>query len=219
MSAVFNVIGLDSDPSVVKVNSSMFDIVPDPLVVKLVIDWQLAKRRSGCHSSKTIGEVSGTGAKPYKQKRTGRARHGTLRGPQFRGGAVIFGPHYRDHGNRKVNSKVRLLALRMAIADKRCSDDLIVVDKFIAKCHKTKVVKAVLDSCINSSRGPILCVYGSSELDTSFRLGLRNLPDVIVLPVYGLNVYDVIRSRKVLIDVAGLDALKARFGFSEVCDV
>lgn len=157
-------------------------------VLARMVRWQLAKRRQGTHSTKGISQVSGTTRKPYKQKGTGRARQGSLRSPQFRGGAIIFGPLPRDH-EFDLPKKVRKLAMRSALASKAAEGKLVVIDSVTIAEPKTKALKTRLDKLGYSS----VLFVGGPEIDANFTRAARNLPFVEVLPQQGANVYDILR--------------------------
>lgn len=169
-----------------------------------VVRWQLAKRRSGNHASKGISDISGTTRKPHKQKGTGKARQGSLRSPQFRGGAVIFGPQVRSHAH-DMPKKVRRKALRVALSAKVAKDFFVLFDRLILKDQKTKT----LDGVLSRFPGRILCVT-SEQVDNNFKRASQNLWRVNLLPVAGLNVYDILRHDYVLVDQGALDSLKGR---------
>jgi len=153
-----------------------------------MVNYQLAKRRSGNHSTKGISQVSGTTAKPFRQKGTGRARQGSLRSPQFRGGAIIFGPKKRDHSH-KLPKKVRRFALRSALSSKLAEGKLIVLDEAKAAEPKTQALARKLDALGLSS----VLIVGGAELDANLVRAAANLPGVDVLPQQGANVYDILR--------------------------
>src|SRR5437016_7131203 len=157
-------------------------------ILARVVNWQLAKRRTGTHKTKGISEISGTTRKPYKQKGTGRARQGSLRSPQFRGGAVIFGPVVRSH-EFDLQKKVRRLGLKTALSAKQAEGKLVVIDA--AKCDeaKTKALRARL----NAFGWESVLIIDGSAVDEGFARAARNLPKVDVLPQQGANVYDILR--------------------------
>lgn len=162
-------------------------------IMHRMVNYQLAKRRAGTHKTKVLSEVSGTGKKPYAQKHTGRARFGTLRTPQMRGGYIVFGPVVRSHAT-ELPKKVRAIALKSALSSKAAAGQLIVLDGVAVKDHKTKAMAAAFESMkINSA----LVVCGS-EIDENFGRATRNLPRIDVLPVEGANVYDILR-REILV--------------------
>jgi large subunit ribosomal protein L4 len=152
------------------------------------VNWQLAKRRSGNHKTKEIGDISGTTKKPYAQKGTGRARQGSLRSPQFRGGATIFGPVVRSH-EHDLNKKVRKLALKTALSSKLKDGKLIIWNDATSSTGKTKDLKAKLQGLGVKS----LLVIDGPAVNEKFALAARNIPHVDVLPQQGANVYDILR--------------------------
>ena len=157
-------------------------------ILARVVNWQLAKRRAGTHKAKGISDISGTTKKPYKQKGTGRARQGSLRSPQFRGGAVIFGPVVRSH-EFDLQKKVRKLGLKTALSAKQAEGKLIVIDEAKVGEAKTKALRARLDALGWES---VLIIDGAA-VDQGFARAARNLPKVDVLPQLGANVYDILR--------------------------
>ena len=169
------------------------------------IDWQLAKRRSGNHKTKGISEIQGTTKKPYSQKGTGRARQGSLRSPQFRGGARIFGPVVRSH-EYDMPKKVRALALKCALSAKAKDGQLIVLDAAKVPTAKTKelvarLAKLKLDNVL---------FIGGAELDKNFQLAARNIPHIDVLPSVGANVYDIMRRHTLVLTKDAVAQLEAR---------
>ncbi len=169
------------------------------------VNWQLAKRRSGNHKTKGISEIAGTTKKPYKQKGTGRARQGSLRSPQFRGGARIFGPVVRSH-EHDLTKKVRKLALKTALSTKVASGQLIVIDDAVAETHKTKALAGTLRAMSLES----LLVIGGETLNENFVRAARNIPLVDVLPSQGANVYDIIRRNILILTKSAVSDLEAR---------
>ncbi|HMR31987.1 MAG TPA: 50S ribosomal protein L4 [Geminicoccaceae bacterium] len=157
-------------------------------ILHRVVLWQLAKRRAGTHDVKNRGEIARTGAKLYKQKGTGRARHGSRRANIFKGGGRAFGPTPRDHAT-DLPKKVRALGLRCALSAKAKDGKLIVLDDARASEAKTKVLAGQLAGLGIASA---LIVTGA-EVDANFGLAARNLPLVDVLPSQGANVYDILR--------------------------
>jgi len=157
-------------------------------ILARVVNWQLAKRRAGTHKAKGISEIQGTTKKPYKQKGTGRARQGSLRSPQFRGGARIFGPVVRSHAF-DLQKKVRRLGLRIALSAKQDEGKLVVIDAAHLTEAKTKVLRARLATLGWDS---VLIIDGT-VVDEGLARAARNLPRVDVLPQQGANVYDILR--------------------------
>lgn len=165
----------------------VFDVPIRKDIIHRVVRWQLAKRQQGTHSTKTISEVSGTGRKPWNQKGTGRARHGTLRGPQFRGGAIMHGPKPRSHAF-KLNKKVRRLGLKIGLSARAAEGKLLVFDSLEAPTHKTKNIVNYAKQMEDSKK--FLLVDGA--IDEQLKLATQNLHYVNVLPVIGLNVYSIL---------------------------
>ncbi len=174
-------------------------------ILARVVNWQLAKRRAGTHKAKGISDISGTTAKPYKQKGTGRARQGSRRSPQFRGGAVIFGPVVRSH-EFGLQKKVRRLGLRSALSAKQAEGKLIVIDAASLAEAKTKALRAQLDAF---GWGSVLIIDGAA-VDEGFARAARNIPKVDVLPQQGANVYDILRRDTLVLTRAAAEALEAR---------
>ena len=175
-------------------------------ILARAVNWQLAKRRAGTHKTKEIGDISGTTKKPYAQKGTGNARQGSLRSPQFRGGATIFGPVVRSHAH-DLPKKVRALALKHALSSKAKSEALVVIDKCELKDGKTKELKSRFAKL---GFGSVLIIDGAG-VQEAFARAARNLPAVDVLPVAGINVYDILRHDKLVLTKAAVEALEARF--------
>jgi large subunit ribosomal protein L4 len=167
---------------------SIFGVEVRPDILQRVVLWQLAKRRAGTHKVKTRAEIARTGAKLYKQKGTGRARHGSRRANIFRGGGVAFGPHPRDHAV-DLPKKVRALGLRCALSSKAAEGKLVVLDEASLAEPKTKVLLGALTKL---GLGSALVITGP-EVERNFDLASRNLPLIDVLPAQGLNVYDILR--------------------------
>jgi large subunit ribosomal protein L4 len=184
---------------------AIFGIEPRRDILARTVNWQLAKRRSGNHKTKQIGEISGTTAKPWAQKGTGRARQGSLRSPQFRKGAVIFGPVVRDHGY-DLPKKVRKLALIMALASKHKDGKLVVLDTAKAETHKTKALAEKFAALGLSSA----LIIDGSNLDPNFAKAARNIPHIDVLPEQGANVYDILRRDVLVLTKNAVEQLQER---------
>lgn len=157
-------------------------------IIARMVNWQLAKKRAGTHKTKGISDISGSTAKPWRQKGTGRARAGSRRSTQFRGGQTVFGPVVRDHGF-KLQKKVRRLALCSALSSKQAEGKLIVVDEAKLKEAKTSGLAGQLDKLGWAS----VLVIDGPEVDANFKRAVSNLPGVDVLPQQGINVYDILR--------------------------
>jgi large subunit ribosomal protein L4 len=174
-------------------------------ILARVVNWQLAKRRAGTHKAKGVSDISGTSKKPYKQKGTGRARQGSLRSPQFRGGAVIFGPVVRSH-EFDLQKKVRRLGLKTALSAKQAEGKLIVIDTATLTEAKTKLLRERFATLGWES---VLIIDGA-ELNEGFARAARNLPRVDVLPQQGANVYDILRRDTLVLTRAAAEQLEAR---------
>ena len=174
-------------------------------ILARVVNWQLAKRRAGTHKTKGISDISGTTAKPYKQKGTGRARQGSRRSPQFRGGAVIFGPVVRSH-EFGLQKKVRRLGLKTALSAKQAEGKLIVIDAAKVDQPKTKALRKQFDALGWNS---VLIIDGAA-VDAEFAKATRNLPLVDLLPERGANVYDIMRRDTLVLTREAVTQLEAR---------
>ncbi len=164
----------------------VFEVTVRPELLHLVVRAQLAAKRAGTHCTKTRGEVSGGGHKPWRQKGTGRARAGSNRSPLWRGGAIIHGPRPRSY-EFKVNRKVRQLALKMALSAKLGDSNLFIVDKFEVPEVKTKLMAKVAGDL-----GLKKALIVLPESDNTLELSARNLPGIKVIRQDMLNVYDVL---------------------------
>jgi large subunit ribosomal protein L4 len=174
-------------------------------ILARVVNWQLAKRRAGTHKTKGVSDISGTSKKPYKQKGTGRARQGSLRSPQFRGGAVIFGPVVRSH-EFDLQKKVRRLGLKTALSAKQAEGKLIVIEAASVTEPKTKALRARFEAL---GWGSVLIIDGAT-VDEGFARAARNLPKVDVLPQQGANVYDILRRDVLVLTRTAVQQLEAR---------
>ena len=174
-------------------------------ILARVVNWQLARRRAGTHKTKGIGEIQGTTKKPYKQKGTGRARQGSLRSPQFRGGARIFGPVVRSHAF-DLQKKVRRLGLKIALSAKQDEGKLVVIDSAHIEEGKTKALRARLAAL----GGDSVLIIDGSVVEESFARAARNLPRVDVLPQQGANVCDILRRDTLVLTREGVRLLEAR---------
>jgi len=190
----------------IKLSDEVFGLEPRADLIQRMVRYQLAKRRAGTHDVKNRSEIAKTGAKMYKQKGTGNARHSTAKAPQFRGGGRAFGPTPRDH-SIGLPKKVRALALRHALSAKRASDQIVVVDDLAVKDAKTSAMRGTLKKLGLENA----LFIGGAELDNNFALATRNIPHTDVLPVQGINVYDILRREKLVLSKAAVEALEARF--------
>lgn len=190
----------------VSLSEEIFGLEPRADLIQRMVRYQLAKRRAGTHDVKNRSEINRTGKKMYNQKGTGSARHSTAKAPQFRGGGRAFGPTPRDH-SFDLPKKVRALALRHALSAKQAAEGIVVVDDLSTKASKTKALKGQLEKLGLANA----LFIGGAELDKNFSLAARNIPQMDVLPVQGINVYDILRREKLVLSKSAVEALEARF--------
>jgi large subunit ribosomal protein L4 len=189
----------------VSLNDAVFGLEIRKDILARMVEWQLAKRRAGTHKVKTIGDIRGTTAKPWRQKGLGRARAGSLRATQFRGGATVFGPVVRSHA-KALPKKVRALALKTALSAKASDGKLVILDAAMIKDAKTKdLAKKVAKLGWNSA-----LIIDGAEIDQNFVRAARNLPGIDVLPQQGANVYDILRRDTLVLTKEAVKALEAR---------
>ena len=194
------------DAGTISLSDEIFGLDPRQDILARMVRWQLAKKQQGTHKSKTRAEIARTGAKMFKQKGTGRARHHSARAPQFRGGGKAHGPVVRSHAH-DLPKKVRALALRHALSAKMKSEDVIIVDNLVAAEAKTKLLVGNFASLGLTNA----LVIGGAEIDSNFKLAASNIPNIDVLPVQGINVYDILRRGKLVLSKAAVEALEERF--------
>ncbi|HEY0523813.1 MAG TPA: 50S ribosomal protein L4 [Stellaceae bacterium] len=195
----------NQDVGEIDLADEVFGVAVRKDILARMVNWQLAKRRQGTHKTKGISEISGTTKKPYRQKGTGRARQGSLRSPQFRGGAVIFGPVVRSHAF-DLQKKVRRLALKCALSDKAKEGKLVVLDAAAIDQPKTKL----LNQRLLKFGWESVLIIGGEALDENFARAARNLPRVDVLPSQGANVYDILRRDTLVLTRDAVQQLEAR---------
>jgi large subunit ribosomal protein L4 len=190
----------------VELADAIFGLEPRPDLIHRMVRYQLLKRMAGTHHAQDRSEVAVTGKKMYKQKGTGGARHGDKSVPQWRGGGKAHGPKPRSHAV-DMPKKVRALALRHALSAKAKSGDIVVLDKASSSEGKTgalrqQFAKLSLDNAL---------IIDGAELDVGFARAARNIPNIDLLPIQGINVYDILRRRKLVLTKAAVEALEARF--------
>ncbi len=189
----------------IDLDDGIFGLGPRPDLLSRMVNWQLAKRRAGTHKVQGRSDVKGTTQRMYRQKGTGRARHGPPKVSQFRGGGRAFGPVLRDHAH-KLPKKVRKLALKSALSAKAADGKLVVLDAATADSPKTGELARKLDALGWTSA----LVIGGAVLDQSFRRAASNIPGVDVLPEQGANVYDILRRDTLVLTKDAVEALEAR---------
>ncbi len=190
----------------VNLSDEIFGLEPRADLIQRCVRWQLAKRRAGTHKVKNRAEIARTGKKAYAQKGTGGARHGSKRANLFRGGGRSFGPLVRSH-EHDLPKKVRVLALKHALSAKAKDGGIIILEKASVKDAKTKVLAGHFEKLGLSNA----LIIDGAEIDAGFQNAARNIPNIDVLPVQGINVYDILRRGKLVLTKAALDALEARF--------
>jgi large subunit ribosomal protein L4 len=195
-----------SQAGTVELADAIFGLKPRPDLIQRMIRYQLLKRRAGTHHAQDRSEVHVTGKKMYKQKGTGGARHGDKSVPQWRGGGKAFGPKPRDHAI-ELPKKVRALALRHALSAKQAAGEIVVLDKAESKDGKTSALR---DQFAKLEWSNVLIIDGA-ELEVGFVRAARNLPNIDILPVQGINVYDILRRHKLVLTKAAIAALEQRF--------
>jgi len=190
----------------IKLKDDVFGLEPRADILQRMVQYQLAKKRAGTHQTKGRSDIARTGAKMYRQKGTGRARHHAASAPQFRGGGKAHGPVSRDHAI-DMPKKVRALALRHALSSKAKDGGLIIVDELASKDGKTKVLaKQLADLGLSNA-----LVIGGAELEDGFKKAAANIANVDVLPVVGINVYDILRRNTLVLSKDAVAALEERF--------
>lgn len=190
---------LDLDPQI-------FGLEPRADILHRVVQWQLNKRQAGTHQAKTRGEVNRTGKKLGNQKGGGGARHGARSAGIFVGGGKAFGPRSRSH-ETLLPKKVRALGLRHALSSKVKSSELVILDKADIKDGKTKSLKAAFAGLGIENA----LIIDGTAVNQGFANAARNIPNIDVLPIQGINVYDILRRKKLVLTKAAVEALEARF--------
>ena len=189
----------------VELNDAIFGLEPRADLIQRVVVWQLAKRRSGQHKVLTRGEVNRTKHRVGKQKGGGTARHGARSAPLFVGGAKAMGPVSHSH-EFDLPKKVKALGLKHALSSKAKAGSIVVLDEAKSKDVKTGALAKQFGNMKLGARALVV----DGEFDKNFQLSARNLADVSLLPVTGINVYDIMRSEKLVLTSAALKAIEAR---------
>jgi large subunit ribosomal protein L4 len=201
-----DVINVDNEKvATLELDEAVFGLEVRADILARAVNWQLARRRAGTHKVKSRNEVQGTSKKPFRQKGTGRARQGSLKGPHQRGGGVAFGPVPRDHAHA-LPKKVRRLALKTALSAKQAAGELVVLDKAQLSEAKTKVLAT---HAAKLGWRSALIIDGN-ELDAGFARAARNIVGLDVLPSRGANVYDILRRDTLVLTSAAVEQLVER---------
>jgi large subunit ribosomal protein L4 len=190
----------------IELSDAIFGLEPRTDLIHRMVRYQQLKRMAGTHHAQDRSEVTTTGKKMYRQKGTGGARHGDKAVPQFRGGGKAFGPKPRSHAI-ELPKKVRALALRHALSAKAKAGEVLVLDRASSADGKTKGLKQAFDKLELSNA----LIIDGAEIEAGFARAARNIPNIDVLPVQGINVYDILRRKRLVLTKAALEALEARF--------
>tara|TARA_B100000941_G_scaffold225697_1_gene168015 strand:- start:2006 stop:2629 length:624 start_codon:yes stop_codon:yes gene_type:complete len=201
-----NVIDISSKASgTTNLSDAIFGLEPRKDILHRTVVYQLAKKRAGTHKVKNRAEITATTKKMYKQKGTGSARHGSKKVPQFRGGGRAFGPHPREH-SIKLTKKFRKLALKHALSSKLKDGNIVILSE--AKLSKPKtslLVKSLQKMAVDSA-----LFIDAQGFDKNFELATMNIPNIDILPVQGINVYDMLKRNKLFITKAALKEIEGR---------
>ena len=192
-----------SKVSDIELNDSVFGIEPNNHVLFEAVVMQRASLRQGTHKTKIRSEVAGGGRKPWRQKGTGRARQGSIRSPQWRGGGTVFGPTPRSY-SYKLPKKVRRLAIKSALSSKVLDEKVLVLESLAFDAPKTKDFKGVLQALSIDSKALIV----TADLDENVALSGRNIPGVTILTAEGINVLDVLNHDKLILTKAAVEKVE-----------
>jgi len=190
----------------VELADHIFGLEPRVDIIHRVIQWQLNKRQQGTHQAKSRGEINRTTKKFGNQKGGGGARHGSRKAGIFVGGGKAFGPRFRSH-ETSLNKKVRALGLRHALSTKAKASEIIIIDKAEVKEAKTKLIQAAFAKLGWQNA----LIIDGATVNEGFANAARNIPNIDVLPVQGINVYDILRRKNLVLTKAAVEALEARF--------
>jgi len=185
---------------------AIFGLTPRADIIHRVVQWQLNKRQQGTHQAKSRGEINRTTKKLGNQKGGGTARHGSRKSGIFVGGGKAFGPRFRSH-ETALNKKIRALGLRHALSAKAKDQALVVIDKAEVAGNKTKALAAAFARLGLSNA----LIIDGAQLNEGFAKAARSLPNIDVLPIQGINVYDILKRQKLVLTKAAVEALEARF--------
>ena len=190
----------------VNLDKNIFQVEVKNEIIYRMVRYQLAKKQSGNHSTKSISEIAGTTKKPFKQKGTGSARQGSRRSPHMRGGSAMFGPRVRSHAH-KLPKKIRSLALKMSLSQK-CSDGKI---KILSDLALSKSKTSLLQDKIKKFDAKSILFIGGKKIEKNFLNASKNIPNIDVLPSQGLNVYNILKRDYLFISEDALNFINERF--------
>jgi large subunit ribosomal protein L4 len=199
--ALFNQSG--SQVGEIELNQSVFGIAPNEHVLFEAVIMQRASLRQGTHKTKIRSEVAGGGRKPWKQKGTGRARQGSIRSPQWRGGGTVFGPVPRSY-SYKLPKKVRRLAIKSALSSKVLEENILVLENLAFDAPKTKDFKSFLSGLSVEKKALIV----TADLEENVALSARNIPGITVVTANGINVLDVLNHEKLIMTKAAVEKVE-----------
>jgi len=183
----------------------IFGLEPRADIIHRVIQWQLNKRQQGTHQAKSRGEITRTTKKLGPQKGSGGARHGSRKSGIFVGGGKAFGPRFRSH-ETSLNKKIRALGLRHALSSKAKDQSLVILDSAASDGKTKTLVKAFEQLGLANA-----LIIDGAAVNESFAKAARSIPNIDVLPIQGINVYDILRRKKLVLTKAAVEALEARF--------
>lgn len=192
---------------------ALFDAETNVPLIHQVVTAQLAAARQGTHKTKGRGEVSGSGAKPFKQKGTGRARQGSIRSPQWRGGGIVWGPHPRSYA-QDMPKKMRRLAIRSAFSAKAQADAIVVVKGLYDIEPKTKAMRDLLAALPGSQRSTLIVIGPEQEADAVYRAG-SNLDNIKVLRAGYANVHDLLKYERLVLTTEAVDTIHGLWALNE----
>ena len=192
----------------VSLSDDVFGGEPNAPLLHQAVQRQLADRRQGTHDSQTRGEVDRTTKKVWRQKGTGRARQGSRKGPHWTGGGVAFGPHPRSH-RQDLPRKMRAAAIRSALSSKTAAGELVLIEELSMEAPSTKQLSQLLGTVAEGQRSILLMLDGPQR---AVQLSARNLPNVTAATTDNVNVYDLLRHRRVIMTVAAARVLESRYG-------
>lgn len=198
--------GTDSGEKVT-LSPDIFEIDPNDHAIYQAVRVYLANQRQGTHKTKTVGEVSGSGKKPWKQKKTGRARVGNHRSPLWKGGGTIFGPVPRDY-SMKITDKMKSLARKSALSYRVKEADVKVVEDFVLDVPKTKEMVAILKSLKLDTRKTLFLIH---KKDTTLQKSCNNLPNIQILEAAKVSTYDIMNNHVILFQKSAIAALEKTF--------
>jgi large subunit ribosomal protein L4 len=207
MKAKFVTLTGKSASGEVELNKDIFGLALRSDILHRVVNWQLARRQSGTHSTKERNDVTGGAKKPYNQKGTGNARQGSTKGPHMRGGAVVFGPRVRSHAH-DLPKKIRALGLKIALSSKVNSGSVYVLKDDIngtAEYKTSQVAKGLQGLGVKSA-----LIIGGEQISDNFRKAVANIKEVDLLPVQGANVYDILRRKNLILTEDAIKKLEER---------